>query len=183
MGLSLCFIAAKAQVEGPVDQNTTRRLTKEEKRQLKSEEEAQRASLVQFMVEKRQFVLEANYVSGRSGERTPVSSSLNFVVIDSSRVTMQLASVSGVGGYNGMGGITVDGTITRYDVKMTGRNKNVYAIEIYLNTRFGHYDMLLQVSPYGNADARIGGNWGGKLNYHGMLVPVWKSKVYKGPVV
>jgi hypothetical protein len=47
-------------------------------------------------------------------------------------------------------------------------------------TSIGMYDIFLTVSPDGNASATIGGNWGGKLNYHGRLVPLGVSKVYKG---
>jgi hypothetical protein len=47
-------------------------------------------------------------------------------------------------------------------------------------THIGTYDILLTISPDGNADATIGGSWNGKLSYHGYLVPIEKSKVFKG---
>jgi hypothetical protein len=78
-----------------------------------------------------------------------------------------------------MGGVTTDGSISKFEVRTTGKSKNVYTIQVYTMTRLGNYDILFTISPGGNADASIGGNWSGKLNYHGFMVPLHKSKVFK----
>jgi hypothetical protein len=132
------------------------------------------------MVENRKFVLEANYLSDQTGERYNVNNIINFIAIDSARITIQLASTSGIGGANGMGGITAEGTISQFNVIKTGKQKNFYSIHVLAMTHIGTYDIFFSISPSANADATISGNVRGKLNYHGRLVPLKTSRVFKG---
>jgi hypothetical protein len=98
-------------------------------------------------------------------------------------ITIQLATISGVGGVNGMGGITADGNITKFETAKTGKNKTNYSIHIIAMTRIGTYDIFIDVIPNANADASIAGTTSGKLNYHGKLVPLSESRVYKGMAI
>jgi hypothetical protein len=177
--INLVVIGTYAQEENSVDPKTTKKLTKQQKMEQKKIEEEAMAKMVDQMVQYRKFVLEANYLSNQRGERIIVSSNINFIAVDSNRITIQLASVTGVGGWNGMGGVTTDGTISKFEIKKSGRSRDVYTIQIYTMTRLGSYDILFTITPSGNADASIGGSWSGKLNYHGYLVPLHKSKVFK----
>jgi hypothetical protein len=178
--MSLVVLGAFAQEENSVDSKTTKKLTRDQKKEQKKLEEDATARIVDYMVNHHQFVLEANYLSNQRGERAVVSSNINFIAIDSNRITIQLATISGTGGSNGMGGVTADGTITKYEIKKTGKSDDIYYIQVYTMTHFGSYDILFTISPNGNADATIGGSWSGKLNYHGTLVPLSKSRVFKG---
>jgi hypothetical protein len=173
-------LSAIAQEEGSVDSKTTKDLTRQQRIEQRRVDEEAMAKLVDLMINQRQFVLEANYVSNKTGARVIVNSRINFIAVDSSRITIQLASVSGIGGYNGMGGITADGTISRWDISKTGRTKTGYLIRLYTMTRIGSYDIFFTITPSGNADARISGNSSGKTNYYGRLVPLKQSKVFKG---
>jgi len=176
---SLVVLSVYSQVEGTVDSKTTKKLTKAQKLEMKREEEVATAKLVTWMVENRQFVLEANYLSNQYGERIIVSSMINFIAIDSSRITIQLASLAGVGGANGMGGVTTDGRIARFEVAKVGRYKDGYNIRVVAMTHIGTYDITFYIYPSANADASISGNTRGRLNYHGRLIPLKMSKVYK----
>jgi hypothetical protein len=135
------------------------------------------------MVENRNFVLEANSVSDKYGNKIVVSSMINFLAVDSNKITIQLASLSGIGGANGMGGVTTDGNITQYIVNRTGKNKTGYSIRIYTMTNIGSFDIVFSIMSNGTADASISGNWGSRLNYYGYLVPVKKSRVFKGMTI
>ena len=44
----------------------------------------------------------------------------------------------------------------------------------------GSYDITMMVNADGYADATIRGTWPGSLNYHGKLVPLELSRIYKG---
>lgn len=180
LGLSLAVLTAFAQEENSVDGQTTKKLTKQQKNEQKKIEAEETAKMVDWMVTNRKFVLEANTISNQYGERYQVSSRINFIAIDSNKITIQLASMSGIGGYNGMGGITTDGTISLFKISKLGKKSNGYTIQILCMTAIGSYDIFFSVSPNSNADATIGGNWGGKLNYHGYLIPLGKSKIFKG---
>jgi hypothetical protein len=182
-GMSLAVLSAVAQEENSVDIETTKKLTREQKAEQKKLEAEETAKMVDRMVANKKFVLEANTVSNQTGERLVVSSSINFIAIDSNKITIQLASMSGIGGYNGMGGITADGTISQFKISRVGKKSSGYSIQLLAMTSIGTYDIFFSVSSNSNADARIGGSWGGKLNYHGYLVPLEKSKVFKGMAI
>jgi hypothetical protein len=180
LGMSLAVLSAAAQEVNSVDSETTKKLTREQKNEQKRIEAEETAKMVDWMVNQRKFVLEANTISNQTGERRQVSSSINFIAIDSNKITIQLASMSGIGGYNGMGGITADGTISMFKITRHGKKSNGYNIQVLAMTSIGTYDIFFSVSPNSNADASIGGSWGGKLNYHGYLIPLGKSKIFKG---
>jgi hypothetical protein len=181
--LVLCMVVPGvfAQESGQVDAKTAKKLTRDEKvKQRKAEEEVQ-AKLVDWMVNNHQFVLEANALSNKRGDRIQVSSRINFIAVDSDKITIQLASVSGIGGSNGMGGVTTDGRISKYTLSKFGKDGNSYTIRILAMTALGSYDIFFTVSRLGNSDASLSGaTTGGRLDYHGYLVPKHLSKVYKG---
>jgi hypothetical protein len=178
--MSLVVPGAFAQEENSVDLKTTKKLTHDQRMEQRKAEEAEMIKKVDWMVNNRQFVLEANYLSNQTGERIIVSSRINFIAIDSNKITIQLASTWGMGGSNGMGGVTTDGTISKFKVTKLNKKGNGYSIQIMTMTHLGPYDIFFTILPGGNADASIGGNWGGKLNYHGYLVPLKESRVFKG---
>lgn len=149
------------------------------RRQEREKELVRMAEMTNQMVKLQRFVLEANFLSDRYGTRVPVSQNINFIMIDSLNATVQFGSAFTMG-YNGVGGETFDGRITRYEYDMIGRKKDVYSIKMIFMSSVGIYDILLTVNREGYADASIRGNWAGQLNYHGKLVPLGLSKVYKG---
>jgi hypothetical protein len=182
MIMSMAVLVAYSQEDNSVDGKTTKKLTKQQKLEQKNAEEEATAKLVDLMVEQKKFVLEANYLSNQTGERVIVDNRLNFIVIDSSKIVIQLGSNTGLGA-NGVGGITADGTISRFDVRKIGKTQRSYSIHVYTMTHIGSYDIFFDISPSGNADASVSGTTRGKLNYHGKLVPLKQSRVYKGMAI
>jgi hypothetical protein len=170
--------AAFSQNEEVVDSKTQKLLQKEEKKRQREAERAFQTAMVDTMVNTRRFVLEADYLSNQYGDRVIVNSTLNFIIVDTTECTIQTASISGSGGPNMMGGITADGNITKYELHKLSKGSG-YTIKIMIMTSIGMYDVFFNVSPDGNCNATIGGNWGGKLNYHGQLVPLGESRIFK----
>ena len=178
--LSLVISTAFSQEENQVENNTTRKLTKQQRIEQRRAEEEASAKMVDWLVENRQFILKARFLSNQTGERISVNDDLNFIIIDSASITIQIASTTGIGGANGMVGITAEGTITQFDVDKTGKNKNYYIIRIFALTAVGNYDIFLTISPSSNTDATISGTSRGRLNYHGVIVPIKGSRIFKG---
>jgi hypothetical protein len=180
--LSMAFIlilGAFAQDEQTLSKKELRRLQREQK---KAEQDAaleKAATITELMVTHQRFVLEADYLSNKTGSRVPVQATINFVMVDSTEGTLQFGSAMAAG-YNGVGGATLDGRISNYRYNTTGRNKNSYSIMMNFMSSLGTYDITLMVGADGYADATIRGNWSGTLNYHGRLVPLSQSRVYKG---
>jgi hypothetical protein len=156
-----------------------KKLQKEQKKADQAAEEERMAEVTNFMVHQQQFVLEADYLSDKYGQRVPVTPTINFVLVDSLVGTVQFGSAQAVG-YNGVGGVTVDGRITKYEYSVVGKKEDSYSIRLILMSSLGTYDITLMVNSQGYADAQIRGNWSGQLNYHGKLVPLTLSRVYKG---
>jgi len=158
-------------------------LAKEHRQAVRAADEAQMRQVVDSMISQRRFVLEADYISGKTGSRIPVTSTLNFIIIDSTEAVIQLGSLSGIG-YNGVGGITVEGNITKYEMSKKQEKKGVsYNITIYIMSNIGIYDIRFWISSSGLADASLRGNTSGVLNYSGNLVPIYKSRIYKARAI
>jgi hypothetical protein len=185
--LYILFILAFIQLnlysqydEQVMTKEETKALEKEKREAEKKESQENEKKLVEYMLDNKKFVLEANYLSGNTGSRIPVNSTLNFITIDSLKGVIQLANTWGTG-YNGLGGITVEGSITKYDLKKKETKRGTsYTIMIYFMSSLGMYDISLWVSSNGNADASISGITPGQLNYSGQLVPIQASRTYKG---
>jgi hypothetical protein len=155
-----------------------RKLQKELKREQKAEELAQKASLVGLMVERRQFVLEADQLRDRRGNTSNVTSMINFIAMDSIRGVIQIGDNRYVG-LNGVGGITIEGRITNYQYTRNERT-GAYSVNYSVRSSLGTYDVRMTALPDGRADANISSNWPGQLNYLGYLVTPAASRVYKG---
>jgi hypothetical protein len=183
----LTFVVAFVLVMGAYSQEETKQLSPKELRKLQKEQrkaekaaEAERmAELTKLMVEQQKFVLEADFLSDKYGQRAPVTPTINFVLVDSLVGTIQFGDAQRIG-YNGVGGATVDGRITKYEYSTVGKKGDSYSIQMIFMSSIGSYDISLMVSASGNADASIRGNWSGQLNYHGKLVPLSLSRIYKG---
>lgn len=155
-----------------------RKLEKQFKKEQKAEEEARQAELVKLMVQHRRFVLEADQLRDKRGNTINVQSLINFVAVDSVNGVIQIGSSNYVG-TNGVGGITVEGSISNYKSAYNDKNGS-YTVSYVIMTRTGTYDVSLVIFSNSRAEATIGSAWPGKLNYVGYLVPPAISKVYKG---
>ena len=154
-----------------------RKAAKEAKKEQQKMAEAERAAVIGASIDAKQFVLEADFLSDRYGQRIVVDPTLNFVGIDIEESAFQFGNGRDIG-YNGVGGVTVEGRVNNYKVS---KNKNgMYSIEFRVSATFGTIFVVMNVSPTGAADATISGNTSTKLIYTGTLVPVGESRVYKG---
>jgi len=173
------FISGQDGRASKADIKEQRTYEKQKQREARDKEREENIEMTSQMVKLHRFVLEADYLSNKYGVRIPVSSDINFIMVDSTDAVLQTGSAFNVG-FNGVGGETVSGRITKFDYKMTGKNKDSYSIQMVVLSPIGVYDISLLINPEGYADANLRGNWSGQLNYHGRLVPLGLSKVYTG---
>lgn len=178
--LLIPIICVFAQEESSLSSKEQKKLAKEKRNAERAAQDEQLKEITGLMLEFQRFVLEADYISGRSGERASVSSILNFIIIDSLDATIQLGSPWGIG-INGVGGITLDGNVRKYELSVKENKKGVsYTVSFFIQTSLGSYDIVMWVSQTGRADATVRGNVSGHLTYSGQLVPLSLSRVYKG---
>lgn len=156
-----------------------RQLEKELKKEQKDAAAAQQAEVVSAMVEYHKFVLEANTLKDKRGNSVQVSSNINFISSDSISGVIQVGSNTYIG-RNGVGGVTVDGSIAEYKYSKHEKSGS-YNISYYLRTPVGSYDVRITAYPDGRADAIVSSTtWGDQVRYSGYLVPIGISRVYKG---
>lgn len=158
------------------------KLTRKEKQAILKKERAAADSvdkvITAIIIENKKFVLEADQLRDRYGNMAFVMSSINFIAVDTSIAVFQFGSAHTVG-VNGLGGVTVEGRLTSYEVKKNEKNGSYY-IQLNLSSSLGTFNVSLNVSPNGNASATVNAMSGGKLHYSGKLVPLQASNVYQG---
>lgn len=99
-----------------------------ERARLKAEEQAQDAISyddAMAALKAHQFVMEADQVMFRNGRSAFVNSNTNFVLVNQGRGTVQVAFNTAYPGPNGIGGVTVDGTVSGApdDYRQTGQRE------------------------------------------------------------
>lgn len=154
-----------------------------ERAKAKAQEQAYDAAAYQQAVQalkNKQFVLEADQVIFRNGQSAFVSSTTNFVMMNGSRATVQIAFNTPYPGPNGIGGVTVDGSAS--DMKMTTDKKgNVncnfsvqgigISAQVFISLTNGGNNATVTVNPNFNSNT---------LTLNGNLVPLDQSDVFKG---
>ncbi len=151
---------------------------KQARKEARAKEEAMNQALTKKMIESRKFVLEADFISGRQGQRISVTRTINFIVVNGDKAAFQFADGNRVG-YNGLGGSTVEGNIRDYKYKTT--NKGVFSVDFQIVSSVGTlFVHLSAMGPTLRADATVKGNTSAQLNYSGYLVPLDQSRIFKG---
>ncbi|MCU4154535.1 DUF4251 domain-containing protein [Carboxylicivirga sp. A043] len=168
-------------------QQEEKKLTRKERRALHKQQEKERSELMAkalaIAIDEKQWVLEANTLSGKRGTTVNVSSSLNFIAVEGDEAFVQLGSNTGMG-QNGVGGVSVRGNVTKYDVKKNEK-KGTYFITLYVSSALGSFDIRLDCNADGQiANATVQGNTSRRVQYRGVIVPIGQSSVYKGtPII
>ncbi len=154
------------------------KLTKQEQIEARRSELNLNYMVLDTLLESKKFVLEADFLNNQYGNRIHVSPMLNFVKVDSSIAVLQIGSVNGLG-YNGVGGITAEGTLK--DWKLVKKPKDLsYYLQFSAITNIGVYDVSMTVNAYNFAHATISGLRGGTLIYDGHLETVYNSGAFVG---
>ena len=179
--LTVCIAyTGYTQTENPDNKN----LTKEEKkamRKAKKEEDKRKreGALKNFekYAEMRAWVVEAHTVFDKQGQSYQMDPSINFVGVSNEETTVQL-SFTGLMGWNGVGGVTLEGKIGKYEFSSDG--KSVTITMSAMGSGLGIVDIFLSVTGDGNGRATVSGNWGDRITFQGKFVSLEDSSIYKG---
>ena len=154
------------------------RSRREERKEIRKAELAANFVILDSLLNARSFILEADFLINKYGNRIPVNSTLNFVKADQSKGVLQTGSDLGVG-YNGVGGETAQGSIGAWKIDKDFKHLS-YTLQFNIVSNIGIYDILLRVTADNHATATITGLGPGKLTWEGHLVTVNNSNVFKG---
>ncbi len=179
----LSIIAGMAFTAMPVQAQSNRQLRKAERAERKQQEARQREKAHQqilSLIKDKNFVLEAHTVYDRRQNTYSVSPQLNFVALNGNKATIQLGNAGGVGS-NGVGGITIDGSVASYEVR--DRKGSVSLIAQISSAALGNATLTMNVFGDGMARARVRGSFGSEVTFAGNLADPANSLVYKGAPV
>lgn len=155
-----------------------RKARKTEKKQERIDKRDTQFQITKLILNDKDFVLEAHTLSTRYGDRIPVSSTLNFIHVDSAEAVIQTGSDFGAG-YNGVGGVTAQGTITDWEMDVNEK-KQIFRIKMNVLTQIGSWDVFMDIDAEGNSRATLYGMRGQSITYNGRILPTGESVAYQG---
>lgn len=140
----------------------------------------QQAQLALEAINNHNFVLEADFIIPRSGPSIYVSSNTNFISIQGNNATIQLALSQVVSGPNGVGGITLDGTISNEKIS-TDKNGNLtYSVNVQ-GTGLSAMVSFSMAKGTNRCTATVVPTFSGNtVTFSGFVYPTDMSTVYKG---
>jgi hypothetical protein len=154
------------------------KLSRQERKEARKAQMAANFNVLDSLLNEKSFVLEADYLQNGYGYRVPVVSGLNFIEVNNSYGILQTGSNFRMG-YNGVGGVTAEGIIGKWEVSKDFK-KMSYTMQFSLLTNIGHYDVFMTVSSDNHATATITGLGPGRLTWDGHLETINNSRVFKG---
>ena len=178
MLISFCLVAIQSRSVQAQEDAPTRKQERLDRKKAKALEFEQEKAEVARLAQERDLVLEANTLSGKFGfHATPVGAN-NYVLIDSADFILQTSSPAYVG-QNGIGGVTIRGTIESYEVTTSGQH--VIVVIAQVNTYgLGPATITLNLMGKQNCRATFSTASGIVLNLAGPGTSVSESKVYEG---
>lgn len=154
---------------------------KEIRAEKKAKEIAERDALrieQEKWVQEKTYVLEAQQVFSKTGMVFQLNSSTNFVYINKDQAALQL-SFDGLVGWNGVGGITIKGKITKYEIQIEEKNKPIL-VRMTIQGSSGFQDVTIWISNNGSGEAQITDLRGNILRFTGDIVPLDQSRIFMG---
>lgn len=166
------------------DQQDQKKLLREQRREERKAQEERQDSL-QFSqafqaINNKAFTLEANQVVFKYGQTAFVSSNTNFVSVNGDQAVVQIAFNIPAAGPNGLGGITVQGSVSGYQVT-TDKSGNVYVAMNVIGAAISAAVNITLYSGSNQASVTVNPNFNSnQLTLNGQLVPSSQSTVFQG---
>lgn len=161
-------------------QTTEKKMSRQERKEAQKAMEQALYEQARQAIENKAFTLEADRVIFKRGRNAFVSSNTNFVMVDGDKASVQVAFNIPVSGPNGLGGVTVDGTVSGYKIK-TDKKGNVYlsmsvmgvgiSAQVSITLTHGNNNATVDIRPNFNSN---------RLTLSGVLLPLDQSNVFKG---
>ena len=189
-GLSVTALDINAQNKGPTKLQQERQKWEQEMAQFKARSE-QRHELNELAdsiagvqaaaaVQNRDFVLEADQVTFKNGYTVFVDSNTTFISVKGNRAVVQISPSNFSAGPNGVGGVTVDGSISGMQRMVDKKGNTTLSFNVSgigINAQIEIY-----MSPgTNNASATIYPNFNSNTVWiEGNIVPYENSGVFEG---
>ena len=126
------------------------------------------------------FVLEADNVTFRNGSTVFVNSTTNFISVKGNRAVVQISPSNYASGPNGVGGVTVDGTVSDFQITTDKKGRTTMSMNVM------GIGINAQVEVYmypgtNSATATVYPNFNSNTVWlQGDIVPYENSDVFEG---
>ena len=161
-------------------QEETRELTKAERKALQARIDSLQYAEAEKALNDRAFTLEADQVIFKYGQTAYVTSNTNFVSVKDDQAIVQVAFNIPVSGPNGLGGITVEGRFSEYDLKKDKKENVSLSINVTGTGISARADITLY-NGSNKATVTITPNFNSnRITLNGVIFPLDKSNVFKG---
>ncbi|MBO5808424.1 MAG: DUF4251 domain-containing protein [Bacteroidales bacterium] len=126
------------------------------------------------------FVLEADNVTFRNGSTVFVNSTTNFISVKGNRAVVQISPSNMASGPNGVGGVTVDGTISGQQI-VTGKDGRITLSMSVMGIGINAQVEIYMHPGTNQASATVYPNFNSNTVWlNGTIVPYENSSVYEG---
>ena len=131
-------------------------------------------------VRNQDFVLEADQVTFKNGMTTFVNSNTNFISVKGKRAVVQISPSNFASGPNGVGGVTVDGTISGLEVRTDSKGRTTLSMNV--NGIGINAEIEIYMFPGTNrASATVYPNFNSNTIWlEGNIVPYENANVFEG---
>lgn len=161
-------------------QQVERELTKAEKKALQNRIDSLQFAEAEQAINNRAFTLEADQVVFKYGQTAYVTSNTNFVSVKDDDAVVQIAFNIPVSGSNGLGGLTVEGSVSDYKVRKDKKGNVLLSFNamgtgisarIDITLYEGNHKASVSITPNFNSN---------RMTLNGVIIPIEKSNVFKG---
>lgn len=176
----LIAMFALSVMAGNILAQEAKELSKEERKALQEQLDSLLHVEAMKAVEAKAFTLEADQVVFKYGQTAYVNSNTNFVSVTGEDAVVQVAFNIPAAGPNGLGGVTVDGTVSSYEPKVDKKGNLSLTLNVMGAGISARIDIFM---PKGTnrASVTISPNFNSnRLTLNGVIVPAERSSVFKG---
>lgn len=182
MRILICMLTTLAlMLAGTVSaQEIERKLTKKEKKALQVKVDSLQFVEAEKAVNEKAFVFEADRVIFKRGQSAYVNSNVNFVSVNNDDAVVQVSFNTPSGGPNGVGGITVEGKLSKYDLKEDKKGNISLAMSVIGTGISASVDVIIYKGS-NKAKVDILPNFNSnRMTLEGKVILSAKSNVFKG---
>jgi hypothetical protein len=148
------------------------------KKELKEQKRLEDKAINLELINNKTWVLEVNMVYDKQMNPYNLSPVTNFIMVEGDELTVQMA-FQGVSGWNGIGGITMDGTMSKYEIKENKEAKPVDLTIFALGSAMGNVTLFVSIDSYKQGRVTYTDVKGTRLTFNGQFFSYDDSRVYK----
>jgi len=168
-------MASNAQEESKLTEKQQRKADKEKEKLEKKEKEAADWLVYQKLAKEQTFVIQINKIG-----TTLVSRRLNFLYANGEEITIQLeTSPFSMNSENGLGGRTINGTISNFKYEPPKNDKKPIFINFDITSKFNQKNYNISISVYTGGTALISFG-GGVSQIYGTFSAIEDASINMG---